>query len=221
MNITPEVPQLDPVRVQVRKHALLNEIAARPARRWWRVAAPVSALAVTAVVAAAVWWGQPPRTGDPELGARTPGEAVRQCTAPGAPHMRLRTEHNPKIPPNASDVALVRDLGDVTIAVFLSAEGAVYCVAGPDRQFVPAAPQTAGQWFATFPYLGSSGARGVVVGKVRSGVRSVVATSALGEQTRAVPADGWVVLHMPGSAVATSVTTYDMAGGVLETVPVS
>lgn len=49
-------------------------------------------------------------------------------------------------------------------------------------------------------------------------VRRVVAASTAG-QAPAVPEDGWVVLKLPGAAVATSVTTHDEAGNVLETVP--
>ena len=58
MNITPEIPRLDPVRVQVRRHALMNEINRKPARRGWRLAVPATGLAA-AVTIGAVWWTTP------------------------------------------------------------------------------------------------------------------------------------------------------------------
>ncbi len=106
MNITPDIPQLDPMRLQVRKHVLLNEISARPSGRWWRLAVPATVLAAAAVTATVLWpvsnpsayasWTAEPRAPGPDADT-----AIAGCRERLAESERNTRTYFPNLPGDA------------------------------------------------------------------------------------------------------------------------
>ncbi len=234
MSITPEVPQLDPMRVQVRKHALLNEISQNPSRRWWRVAVPATALAA-AVVGAVLWTPTNPSayaswTAEPRAPGPGVDTVVADCREKLAERDRITRGEFPDWPGAPTEVSVVDQRGDLTLVVFTGPEAVHTCLRsddglesggggggvvalGTDRYRAMTYGADAGDG-------AGRGARRTLTARVSPEVAKVRVDTQDGKQVVAtLGTDGWLVAWWPGQAEVTTVTLYDKEGNRLGTEP--
>lgn len=232
MNITPDIPQLDPLRLQVRKHALLNEISAKPSRRWWRFALPatalVAAVAVTLVLwtptnqdASAAWTAEP----------RAPGDLAPVLADCGKSLDRHDAERGVNGPdwPAPRDVAAVDQRGDLTMVLFTGPRSETLCLRTPKGAAMSGKGYTTGReplgdrLFADFAWqMGIQDAHSrngmrVLTGRVSPKVGKVVIGTSDGLEVTATVGNGWVVAWWPSMGDLKHVRLFDEAGGVLQT----
>jgi hypothetical protein len=208
VNIKPEIPQLDPVRVQARKHALLNEIGQQPARRGWRLAVPATALAA-AVVIGAVWWMSPTSPG------LTDAAAVDRCrTALAALRM-------PWPGPGEVNSSVVDRRGDVVLVLLTGPETMWFCMFDGESWINDGeSPRGSSPNAGFVAYQGDAiGGRptGMAYGRVRPDARTAGLETSDGRKVPVLLDKGWAVTWWPSEAEARLVTLYDEAGHVLET----
>lgn len=232
--ITPEIPQLDPLRVQVRKHALLNEISEKPRRRWWRIAVPATVLAAAVVATTVLWTPTNPSayaswTAEP----RAPGPDADGVIADCRERLAQSDKNNRSVFPNwpamPTEVSVVDQRGDLTLVLFTGPEAVHDCLRsrdglqrgggggivalGTDRYRAMSYGADAGDG-------ARHGARRTLVARVSSDVAKVRVNTQDGSQIGATMGkDGWLVAWWPGSAEVTTVTLYDKAGNELATEP--
>lgn len=233
--ITPEIPQLDPKSIQVRKHALLNEISAKPSRRWWRLAVPATVLAAAAVTATVLWpvsnpsayasWTAEPRAPGPDADT-----VVAECRARMEESEKTRRKYMPNFPAMPTEVSVVDQRGDLTQVVFTGPEAVHTCLRSDDGL------QASGGGGGIVP-LGSDRYRAMSYGKdggnggandhkrtltarVSAEVGKVRVTTHDGRHVIAtIGKDGWLVAWWPGESDVNTVTLYDKAGKELGTEP--
>ncbi|MEU3650540.1 hypothetical protein AB0E59_44770 [Lentzea sp. NPDC034063] len=222
--IKPDIPNLDPMRLQVRKHALLNEISTKPSRRWWRLAVPVTALAAAVAISVALWpVSNPSAFASWSAEPRAPGSR-EQAIASGCQDVIARwreTVSGVAPTPTPVEASLVDRRGDTTLVAMAGPQGIVYCLYAPGITIHGTSEIGDGEtWFRASPKSGFSipGFARILTGHVRPAVRRVVISTEDGRQVIATLTDGWVAAWWPSEADASSVTTYDEAGHVLETV---
>ncbi|MFI6097674.1 hypothetical protein ACIA8G_19095 [Lentzea sp. NPDC051213] len=230
MNITPEVPQLDSMRVQVRKHALMNEIS-KPARRWWRIAVPATGLTAAIAVAALLWapanpsafasWSAEPRAPGAESFAAADKcrETFDNMTTPEQD--KAARESGIPVKPRPTNAALVDQRGTITLVVLTDPESVGYCLfTGSYWMIGMGGPEGDSRFLATRTGRGADDkdpAR-VLLGHVDPEVRGVRVDTADGKQVTATIDRGWVAAWWPSYAEATQVTLYDVNGNTLRTV---
>jgi hypothetical protein len=227
-NISPEIPQLDPLRVQVRKHALMNEISTRPARRWWRLAVPATGLAAAIAIGAVVWpvaspsafasWSAEPRAPGPD-GFASADDCRGKFTEWLTPTDGAR-ESGVVPKPVPTDTSLVDQRGSVTLVMLTGSQTMAYCLYTPTyRTFGLNELSLGDTWFRTNPesHLPDGEPARILTGHVRPEVGRVVVGTADGRQVTATVDKGWVAAWWPSDADASSVTLYDEAGHVLGT----
>ncbi|MCR3749720.1 hypothetical protein [Lentzea californiensis] len=235
MNITPDIPQLDPMRLQVRKHALLNEISSKPSRRWWRFTVPatalVAAVAVTLVLwtptnqdASAAWTAEPRAPGD-----LTP--VLADCGRTLDQHDAGRGVNGPDWPA-PRDVAVVDQRGDMTMVQYIGPQSEMLCLRTPagvdmngrgklqdqdplgDRLFADFLPSV------RMHDVGGRNAMTVLTGWVSRAVGKVVISTEDGLEVTATIGNGRVLAWWPSLGKAKDVRLYDEAGVVLQTAPI-
>ncbi|MFD4639434.1 hypothetical protein ACFWN2_19110 [Lentzea sp. NPDC058436] len=235
MNITPDVPQMDPTRLQARKHALLNEIDSKPSRRWWRFAVPatalVAAVSVTLVLwtptnqdASAAWTAEP----------RAPGDLApvfADCAKTLDRHDAQRGTNGPDWPA-PRDVAVVDQRGDMTMVQYVGPQSEMLCLWTPKGVGMNGSGNLQGQeplgdrLFADFlPSVGihdggSRNAMTVLTGRVSRAVGKVVIRTEDGLEVTATIGNGRVVAWWPSLGKPKDVKLYDEANVVLQTAPI-
>jgi hypothetical protein len=236
VNITPDIPQLDPMRLQVRKHALLNEISARPSRRWWRFAVPSTAL-VAAVAVALVLWTPTNQDASASWTAepRAPGDLAPMIAACGRTLDQMDAERGLEgrpVWPAPREVAVTDQRGDLTMVLFTDPRSDMLCWGTPngvgmggrggaeereplgDRLFADFAPQIG------MTEVDSGTSTTVLTGRVSPKVGKVVIGTEDGLEVTASIGNGWVVAWWPSSGKQKYVKLYDEAGSLLETAPI-
>ena len=194
MNITPEIPRLDPVRVQVRRHALMNEINRKPARRGWRLAVPATGLAA-AVTIGAVWWTTP-----------APPQVADDPALAGQCDLAL-ARAEPDRPFTAPKSAVVERREQIALVVMIHFETRWFCVFDGRSQIV-----------ARKSDVIEGRPPRVASGPVRPDARSVRVDTADGKHLTSQIGEGLAVKWSPSDAQVTLITFYDEDGHVLETV---
>lgn len=231
--ITPDIPQLDPMRVQVRKHALLNEIDEKPRRGWWRLAVPATVLAAGVVAGTVLWtpanpsayasWTAEPRAPGP--GADTVVARCRELIA------EFSARHNdPDWPAEPTDLTIVDQRGDLTLVLFTGPESDKSCLGTPKGMEMAGGggsrngrPPLGSAKFsleglqASNPDPGHGELRRSLLGRVSADVAKARITTEDGKKVTATLGNGWMVAWWPTAAKATSVTLYDGEGNVIGT----
>ncbi|MFS8099401.1 hypothetical protein LFM09_19955 [Lentzea alba] len=229
MNITPEIPQLDPLRVQVRKHALMNEIGTRPSRKWWRIAVPATGLAAAVAIGTLLWpaanpsafasWTAEPRAPGPDsvLASDDCRTTFGKILKPNPD--ALESGIPPK--PAPTEQTLVDQRGNVVLTVLTGPETMGYCLEGPEYRTIGLSELSLGETWFTATLAGrtveaAANAR-VLTGHVGPEVRRVRVDTADGRQVTTTLDRGWVAAWWPSAAEASLITLYDEAGHVLGT----
>lgn len=233
--ITPDIPQLDPMRLQVRKHALLNEISSKPSRRWWRFTVPATALVAAVAVALVLWT---PTNQDayaswtPE--PRAPGDmapVLADCGRPLDEHDADRGTNGPSWPA-PRDVAVVDQRGDLTMVLFTGPQSEMLCLRTPTGVGMTGRGYTTGReplgdrLFADFAEqmgmhnIENDSKMNVLTGRVSPKVGKVVVGTEDGLEVTATVDHGWVVVWWPSLGKPKDVRLYDEAGAVLQTSPI-
>ncbi|WP_394613247.1 hypothetical protein JNUCC0626_25265 [Lentzea sp. JNUCC 0626] len=235
MNITPEIPQLDPLRLQTRKHALLNEIDAKPSRRWWRFTVPatvlVAAVAVTLLLwtptnqDAAAWSAEPRAPGDL-------GPMIAACTKSLDRMDADRAAGGLPVWPGPRELAVTDQRGAMTMLVFAAPQSEALCYGTPqgvglnahgeveereplgDRLFADFAPQVG----ITEVDTGTSTT--VLTGRVSPKVGKAIVVTEDGMEVTASLGNGWIVTWWPSLGKPQQVRLYDVAGTLLQTAPI-
>jgi len=228
--ITPEIPQLDPMRVQVRKHALMYEVSTKPSRRWWRIAVPATGLAAAVAVGIAMWpvstpsafasWSAEPRAPGPE--AIVAGEDCRTTFGRILAPQPDAVQSGIPAKPAPTDETLVDQRGNLTLTVLTGQETMGYCLNAETYRAFGLNELSLGENWFTSTQAGRSGPAEenvrVLTGRAGPGVRRVRVDTADGKQVIATLDRQWVAAWWPTAAEATLVTMYDEAGHVLGTV---
>ncbi|NGY61173.1 hypothetical protein G7043_19775 [Lentzea sp. NEAU-D13] len=230
--VTPEIPQLDPMRVQVRKHAMLNAIEEEPRRRWWRIAVPASVLAAAVVATTVLWtptnpsayasWTAEPRAPGP--GADSVVEKCRKLIAESP------TADMPDWPETPTDLTIVDQRGDLTMVLFTGPESEQSCLGSPKgiemaggggspngRPPLGSARFRMGSLGTSDPDPGQGEPRRTLVAEVGAEVAKARVSTDDGKQVTATVDNGWMVAWWPTKAKAISVTLYNSAGEVIGT----
>lgn len=212
MNITPEIPRLDPIQVQVRKHALMNEIGKKPARRGWRLAVPGTGLAAAgfaaAVVIGAVWWMSPTRAG------LTDAAAADRCQT-ALDRLRMPSPGSGEV--NSS---VVDRRGNIVLVMLTGPESMWFCMFdGESWISASESPRGSGDLrLVAFQGDAIDGKpTGMAYGRVRPDAHTARLDTADGRKVPVLLDRGWAVTWWPSGAKAKLVTLYDEAGHVLET----
>ncbi|MCG8926113.1 hypothetical protein [Lentzea sp. CC55] len=236
MNITPDIPRLDPMRLQVRKHALLNEVSAKPSRRWWRFAVPSTAL-VAAVAVALVLWTPTNQDASASWTAepRAPGDLAPMIAACGKTFDRMDAERGLEgrpVWPAPREVAVTDQRGDMTMVVFTGPRSEALCWGTPkgvgmsahggveereplgDRLFADFAPQIG------MTEVSSGTSTTVLTGRVSPEVGKAVIVTEDALEVTASLGNGWIVTWWPSLGKPKEVRLYDGAGVLLQTAPV-
>ncbi|MFJ5990523.1 hypothetical protein [Lentzea sp. NPDC092896] len=233
--IKPDIPQMDPMRLQVRKHALVNEISTKPSRRWWRLAVPVTVLTAAVVVGTVLWtptnpsayasWTAEPRAPGPEVDG-----LIAACREEIARHDEARRRDFPNWPAAPADVSIVDQRGDLTLVVFTGPQSDQQCLGTPKGMEMqggggdPKGRPPLGQ--AKFsleglqlsnPEPGRGEPRRTLLGRVSPDVVKARVETEDGRKVTATLGNGWMVAWWPALAKATSVTLYDAEGEVVGT----
>lgn len=195
MNITPEIPRLDPVRLQARKHALMNEINQKPALHGWRLAVPATGLAA-AVAIGAVWWTTP-----------TPPQLADEPAIVAECETALHREQGPVKVPDASKSSFVEQREKVALVLVSSSGTKWFCLFDSHSQIATRKSD----------FIEGKPTR-VAYGRVRPDARSAQVDTADGEHLTALFDQGGAVTWWQSDGPATLITFYDEAGHVLETV---
>lgn len=235
MNITPDIPQLDPSRVQVRKHALLNAIEEKPRRRWWRIAVPATVLAAAAVATTVLWTPTNPSayaswTAEPRAPGQNVDGLITTCREKMAERDRINRRDFPDFPPMPTDVTLIDQRGDLTMVLFTGPYGDQFCLRSPKgiesgsggRNSEPIPPLGAKRFRmrgleSLDPEPGYGEPRRTVHAEVGSDVAKAVVDTEDGKQVAATLGNGWMIAWWPGRASAVSITLYGRGGEVLGT----
>lgn len=232
--ITPDIPQLDPLRVQVRKHALLNEISTKPSRRWWRFAVPATALVAAVAVTLVLWTPTNPNasaswTAEP----RAPGADTEAALAECREMIEAgdRREKPPNFPEAPTEVSVVDQRGIMTLALFTGPQSELLC-----RHVQGGYPSLSGSGRAEgleelgsrlFLSYGSSlhserdgrNPMRFFSGKVSPQVGKAVIQTKDGLKVTATIGKGWLLAWWPSKEDATLITLYDREGKELGTEP--
>ncbi|MGW6445534.1 hypothetical protein [Lentzea sp. NPDC055074] len=234
--IKPDIPRMDPMRLQVRKHALLNEIDSKPSRRWWRFAVPatalVAALAVTLVLwtptnqeASAAWTAEPRAPGDLAPVLAKCGESLDR-------HDAERGVEGRPVWPAPREVSVTDLRGDMTMVLFTGPRSEALCWGTPEgvgmsaRGGIAEREPLGDRLFADFaPQVGmtevSSGtSTTVLTGRVSPKVGKAVIVTEDALEVTASLGDGWIVTWWPSLGKPKQVRLYDEAGSLLETAPI-
>ncbi|KOV82147.1 hypothetical protein [Nocardia sp. NRRL S-836] len=235
MNITPEVPRLDPVRVQVRKHALLNEISTKPARRWWRFTVPATVLTAGVVAGTLLWtpttpsayasWTAEPRAPGPEADGLVAG-----CREELARHDRTIRQDLPNWPAMPTEVSIVDQRGDLTLVLFTGPQSDQTCLGTPKGIEVQGGggdprgrPPLGSAKFSlegsqvSNPDPGRGEPRRTVLARVSPDVVKARLETADGRKVTATIGNGWLIAWWPTLSEATKITLYDGEGEVIAT----
>lgn len=218
MNITPEIPQLDPVRVQARKHALLEEIDKKPARLGWRVAVPATGLAAAVASGVAFWpMGQPTEPSvlvspPPEQHQRPdwPIELDRRCSNSATTHAGV----------GPLESAAATGGGSVTLIMRTGPESMWYCMFEGKTEVNDGGfgkgEDTKPTTYRKNPVEGKPVR--LAAGRTRPEAASVRIDTADHREVTATIHQGWMIAWWPSEAEATLITQFDDRGHVLETV---
>ncbi|SDL87197.1 hypothetical protein SAMN04488074_11466 [Lentzea albidocapillata subsp. violacea] len=233
--IKPDIPQLDPMRLQVRKHALLNEIRPKPSRRWWRFTVPATAL-VAAVAVTLVLWTPANQDASASWTAepRAPGDlapVLADCVKTLDDHDARGEGERPNwLAPR--EVSVVDQRGEMTMVLFTGPQSEMLCLRTPKGVSMAGNGNAAGReplgdrLFADFdPQLGiqdvnTRNSMNILTGRVSPKVGKVVIGTEDGLEVTATIGNGWVVAWWPSSGKQKYVKLYDGAGGVLQTSPI-
>ena len=188
--IKPDIPQLDPLRLQVRKHALLNEISAKPSRRWWRFTVPATALVAAVAVALVLWT---PTNREVSVVDWRGDMTMVQYTGPQSESLCMWTPQGVAMS-GRGHVKGREPLGDRLFADFAPQLGMTDVRTGSSVQFL--------------------------TGRVSPKVGKVVIGTEDGLEVTATTDNGWVVAWWPSLGKPKYVRLYDQAGGVLQTAPI-
>ncbi|KJK36337.1 hypothetical protein UK23_42205 [Lentzea aerocolonigenes] len=235
MNITPEIPQLDPSRVQVRKHALLNAIEEKPRRRWWRIAVPATVLAAAAVATTVLWTPTNPSayaswTAEPRAPGPNTDGMIATCREKLAERDQVNRRDFPNFPPMPTELTLIDQRGDLTMVLFTGPYGNDSCLrsrkgieaGGGGRNSTPI-PALGSKRFRMAsvetldPEPGYGEPRRTVLAEVGPDVAKAVVNTEDGKQVAATLGNGWMIAWWPGRAGAVSITLYGRGGEVLGT----
>ena len=230
MNITPDIPKLDPIRVQVRKHALMNEISTKPSRRWWRIVVPATGLAAAAAVGALVWpvsspsafasWSAEPRAPGAEAFADAGRCRETFDNLLDPEQEQAARESGIPLRPMPTDAALVEQRGNITLVVLTDPQSVGYCLyTGTYSMIGMGGPEGENRFLASRNGMGGAEeepAR-VLLGHVGPEVRGARVDTTDGRQVTATIDKGWVAAWWPSHAEATQVTLYDVNGNTLRT----
>jgi hypothetical protein len=233
--IKPDIPQLDPLRLQTRKHALLNEISSKPSRRWWRFTVPATALVAAVAVALVLWTPTTPDayaswTAEP----RAPGD-VEPVIAKCREQLDWYDEHGkeerlPDWPAAPREVSVVDQRGSMTLVLFTGPQATMECWHAPDGVGMTGGGTSKGleplgdKLFRSYGASMKSERDGsrpmrVLTGPVDPRVGKAVFDTRDGLKVTATIGEGWLLAWWPSKEDATSVTLYDKAGIVLGTEP--
>jgi hypothetical protein len=236
VNITPDIPQLDPLRVQVREHALLNAIEERPRRRWWRIAVPATVLAAAAVATTVLWTPTNPSayaswTAEPRAPGPNADNLIATCREKLAESDRRARLDFPDWPPMPTEVSVVDQRGDLTLVLFTGPQSDHTCLISPkgvesggggggDR--VPRPPLGSkrfrmGGLSASDPDPGQGEPRRTLIAEIGPDVAKARVNTEDGKQVAATLGKGWMVAWWPTRAKAVTVTLYGRGGEVLGT----
>ncbi|MET8759804.1 hypothetical protein [Lentzea sp. NPDC004782] len=231
MNISPDLPQLDPMRLQVRKDALVNEISTKPFRRWWRFAVPATALVAAVVTTLVLWTPTNPNayaswTAEPRAPGADTEAAIADCR-------EMLGEHHttmPNAPATPTEVSVVDQRGSMTLVLFTGPEAQMECLHTPDGHGLAGSGTAKGfeplgdELFRSFGASlhsqrdGSKPVR-ILSGMVSPKVGKVLIGTKDGLKVTATIGKGWILAWWPSREDATLVTLYDHAGNVLGTEP--
>jgi hypothetical protein len=234
VNISPDIPQLDPMRLQVRKHALLNAIEEKPRRRWWRVAVPATALTAAVVATTVLWtptnpsayasWTAEPRAPGPDVDA-----LIADCREQLAESDRRTRTDFPNWPAMPTDVSVIDQRGDLTLIVFTGPEAVHDCLRGSKRSYggggggivALGADRYRAMTYGTETGDGAGQeTRRTLIARVSPDVAKVRVNTEDGRHVAAtLGKDGWLAAWWPGEADVTTVTLYDKAGNEIGTEP--
>ena len=235
MNITPEIPQLDPSRVQVRKHALLNAIEEKPRRRWWRVAVPATVLAAAAVATTVLWTPTNPSayaswTAEPRAPGKDEDGLIKTCLEKMTEREQVTRRDFPNLPPMPTELTLIDQRGDLTMVLFTSSYGNASCLRSPKgieaggggRNNTPIPPLGSKRFRVAGlesldPEPGHGEPRRTMLAEVGSDVAKAVVNTEDGKQVAATLGNGWMIAWWPTRASAVSITLYGRGGEVLST----
>ncbi|SFR23036.1 hypothetical protein SAMN04488564_106454 [Lentzea waywayandensis] len=234
--IKPDIPQLDPMRLQVRKHALLNEISSKPSRRWWRFTVPATAL-VAAVAVTLVLWTPTNQDASASWTAepRAPGDTspmITECGKTLDRHDAERGVEGQPVWPAPREVSVTDHRGNMTMVLFTSPQSEALCWGTPkavgmsahggieereplgDRLFADFAPQIG------MTDVSSGTSTTVLIGRVSPKVGKAVIVTEDALEVTASLGDGWIVTWWPSLGKPKQVRLYDEAGSLLETAPI-
>lgn len=232
--ITPDIPQLDPLRVQVRKHALLNEISTKPSRRWWRFAVPATALVAAVAVTLLLWTPTNPNasaswTAEP----RAPGADTEAALAECREMIEAgdRREKPPNFPEAPTEVSVVDQRGIMTLALFTGPQSELLCrhVQGGHASLTGSGraeglEQLGSRLFLSYGASLHSERDGrnpmrFFSGKVSPKVGKALIETKDGLKVTATIGKDWMLAWWPSKEDATLITLYDHQGNVLGTEP--
>ncbi|GLY49037.1 hypothetical protein [Lentzea sp. NBRC 102530] len=230
-----QIPQLDPLRLQARKHALLNEISVKPSRRWWRFTVPATALIAAVAVTLVLWT---PTNQDAAAWSAEPkapsdlGPMITACTKTLDRHDAERGVDGQPVWPAPREAAVTDQRGDMTMVVFTGPQSEALCYGTPpavgmnahggfeereplgDRPFADFAPQIG------VPDVNSGTRTTILTGRVSPQVGKAVIVTEDGLDVTASLGNGWVVTWWPSLGKPTEVRLYDVAGTLLQTAPI-
>ncbi|SDG20204.1 hypothetical protein SAMN05216553_106150 [Lentzea fradiae] len=234
MNITPDVPQLDPLRVQVRKHALLTEIDEKPSRRWWRIAVPATTLVAAAAAVMVLWTPTNPNasaswSAEPRAPGADTEAAVADCRTMIEEHDRREKPAN--FPAAPTEVSVVDQRGIMTLALFTGPQSELLCrhvqggrasLTGSGRAegLEPLGDELFRSFGAsTHSERDGSDAMRIFRGEVSGQVGKAVVETENGLEVTATIGDGWLIAWWPGKEDAKLVRLYDRQGTEIGTAP--
>lgn len=231
--ITPDIPQLDPMRVQVRKHALLNEISAKPSRRWWRFAVPATALVAAVVTTLVLWTPTNPNayaswTAEPRAPGADTEAAIAECQEM-IKETGTRSTSLPDWPAMPTEISVVDQRGSMTLVLFTGPQAEMQCFHTPNGPGLTGGGTAKGLEPLGDRLFGSLGGASmhsdrdggnpmrVYSAMVSEKVGKVVVHTEDGLKVTATIGKGWMLAWWPSRGDATSVTLYDHQGNVLGT----
>lgn len=232
MNITPDVPAMDPLRLQVRKHALLNEVGTKPSRRWWRVAVPATTLVAAAAAAMVLWTPTNPNasaswSAEPRAPGADTDAAVAECRQ--AIEDGDRREKPADFPAAPTEVSVVDQRGIMTLALFTGPQSELICrhvqgghvsLSGSGRAegLEPLGDRLFRSYGASLhSERDGSDAMRIFSGRVSPSVGKALIETEDGLKVTSTIGDGWLIAWWPGKGDPTVVRLYDRDGAELGT----
>jgi hypothetical protein len=234
VNISPDLPQLDPMRLQVRKHALVNEISAKPSRRWWRFTVPATALVAAVVTTLVLWTPTNPSayaswTAEPRAPGQDVDAMIADCREQLAESDRLIRTESPNWPAMPTEVSVIDQRGDLTLIVFTGPEAVHDCLRGSKGSYggggggivALGADRYRAMTYGSETGVGAGReSRRTLIARVSPDVAKVRVNTEDGRHVAAtLGKDGWLAAWWPGEADVTTVTLYDKAGNEIGTEP--